>query len=251
MGPGALSKLESQGSSLTRPGVVVPLIPEARPLVKKPMSRGELRILPEGTLIKHSGVGAKPARLSALALLENGATALLSWGSAGGLRAAIPAGSLVLPKTVFSSDQTPFRVDTTWHERLHTLLKGHIDLFTQPLIESPSILRTPSEKAALFKQSGAIAVDMESAAIAQTAMEACVPFMAIRVVVDPSHMTVPACALAAVDESGTFRALRLLKNLIRRPQDLIPLVQLGWHFRSAQATLSKVVGITGHKFLAP
>ena len=184
MGPGALSKPASQGNSLTRPGIVVPLISEARPLVKRPMSRGELRILPEGTLIKHSGVGAKPARLSALALLEDGATALISWGSAGGLWAGIPAGSLVLPETVFSSDQTPFEVDTPWHERLHAMLKGHVDLFTQPLIESPSALRTPSEKAALFKQSGAIAVDMESAAIARTAMEACVPFMAIRVVVN-------------------------------------------------------------------
>jgi adenosylhomocysteine nucleosidase len=215
------------------------------------MSRGEMRILPEGPLIKHSGVGAKPARLSALALLDEGATALLSWGSAGGLRAAISPGSLILPKTIFSSDQATFTVDTTWHERLHTMLKGHIGLFTQPLIESPSILRKPSEKAALFRQSGAIAVDMESAAIAQTAMEACVPFMAIRVVVDPPHMTVPACALAAVDESGTFRALRLLKSLIRRPKDLIPLARLGRNFRSAQATLSKVVGLTGNKFLAP
>ena len=208
-------------------------------------------MLPEGTLIKLSGIGAKLARLSALALLEEGATALLSWGSAGGLLAGISPGSLILSKKVFSPDLTTFRVDTAWHERLHTLLRGHIDFFTQPLIESPSILRTPSEKAALFKQSGAIAVDMESAAVAQEAAEARIPFMAIRVVVDPSHMTVPAGVLAAVDEFGSIRALRLFKNLIRRPEDLIPLVRLGRNFRSAQATLSTVAGLTGHKFLAP
>ena len=77
------------------------------------------------------------------------------------------------------------------------------------------------------------------------------PFMAIRVVVDPSNMTVPASALSAVDALGTWRVLRLLKSLIRRPRDLIPLIQLGRHFRAALGTLATVASLTGNKFLAP
>jgi hypothetical protein len=72
---------------LTLLGVVTALKAEAMVLVKRPMAVGEVLHLPEGKLVKLSGIGPKQARLASEALVENGATALLSWGIAGGIHA--------------------------------------------------------------------------------------------------------------------------------------------------------------------
>lgn len=236
---------------MIRLGVVVPLKTEARGLVKKPMVMGELLLLPEGTIVKLSGMGMKLARLAAETLLEKGVTALLSWGSAGGLYAALSAGSLVLPERVLSSDQVSFPVDAAWHERLSTRLSGHVDIHTGPIFQSSVVLRSPAEKTALFKKCGAIAVDMESAAVARVALQAKLPFMTMRAISDPADTALPASALAATDECGRLRPFRLLKNLVRHPRELFPLVRLGRNFRAAQSTLSTVVLLTGHRLLAP
>ncbi len=236
---------------MTLLGVVVPLQIEARGLVKKPLVMGELHHLPEGTIVKLSGMGMRLARLAAEALVEKGVAALLSWGSAGGLYTALSAGSLVLPERVFSSDQASFPVDAAWHERLSTRLSGHVDIHTGPLIQSSTVLRSPAEKIALFKKCGAIAVDMESAAVARVALRAKLPFMSMRAISDPADTALPAGALAATDECGRLRPFHLLKNMVRHPQELFPLVRLGRNFRAAQSTLSTVVLLTGHRLLAP
>jgi hopanoid-associated phosphorylase len=236
---------------LTLLGVVAAMKAEAQGLVRKPMAMGESLYLPEGTLVKLSGVGARPARLASEVLVEKGSTALLSWGSAGDLDSALSPGSLILPERVLSPNQTSFSVDVAWHEHLCARLSGHVDLHTGPIIQSPTVLRSPEEKAALFNRSGAIAVDMESAAVAQVALLAGLPFMAIRAVSDPAYAIIPASAVAAIDESGRFRPLRLLERLVRHPQELFPLVRLARYFDAAQTTLATVALIAGSKLLAP
>jgi hopanoid-associated phosphorylase len=236
---------------LTLLGVVAAMKAEAQGLVRKPMAVGESLYLPEGTLVKLSGIGANPARLASETLVEKGATALLNWGSAGGLDSALSPGSLILPERVLSPNQTSFSVDVAWHERLCSRLSGHVDLHTGPLTQSPTVLRSPEEKAALFNRSGAIAVDMESAAVAQVALLAGLPFMAIRAISDPANMSIPPRAMAAIDESGRLRPLRLLKRLVRHPQELFPLVRLTRTFRAAQNTLATVALIAGSNLLAP
>jgi len=231
---------------------VAALKAEASCLVKKRKSiaLGEAVRLPGGTILNLSGIGADLARLAAEALVEEGATALVSWGSAGGLHPALSPGSLILPETIISSDQTSFPVDAAWHKRLCTKLSGHVDLHTGALIQSPVVLRNPHEKAALFKECSAIGVDMESAAVVEVAFQAEIPFMAIRAVSDPADMTIPSSALAAVDEIGGVRPLRLIKSLARHPQEIFTLVRLGNSFRAARTTLRTVLLHAGHKLLA-
>jgi len=240
-----------RGSGLTLLGVVAALKAEAQVLVRKPMAVGEVLNLPEGILVKLSGIGARPARAASETLVEKGATALLSWGSAGGLLATLSPGSLILPKKVLSSDQISFSVDTQWHERLCARLSGHADLHTGPLIQSPIVVKNSEEKIALFNRYGAIAVDMESVAVAQVALLAGVPFMAIRAVSDPAYVSIPPSAMTTIDECGRFRPVRLLQSIFRHPRELLPLVRLARTFRAAQTTLATVTRIAGPKLLAP
>jgi adenosylhomocysteine nucleosidase len=225
-------------------GIVVATTVEARSLAKHP-------VVTSGALLQISGIGAKRAHLAARTLLEKGATSLLSWGSAGGLIPGLSPGSLVLPKKIIAVDGSVYPVDATWRESLCAQLKEEIDLHEGLLAESTAVVTRPEEKVTLFQQTGAIAVDMESAAVAAEAQGAGVPFMAIRAVADPADITLPQSALTSLDEFGKLRPLRLLKALAKNPVELSALIQLGRNFRAAQSTLSTVVRLAGSKLFVP
>ena len=251
MGIGALSQPAKWGILLKRLGIVVAMTAEARTLVRKPIIAGELIHLSEGILVQLSGVGARRARGAAKNLLELGVSALLSWGCAGGLVPTLFPGSLVLPRMVIGNDQFSCSTDPTWHERLSNRLKGSLDFHQGPLAETVKVLKTSAEKRILSERTGAIAADMESGAVARMAQEAHVPFMTIRAIADSLDAAIPETSLAAVDEFGQLNSLKLLRGLISHPLELFPMIRLGFNFRSAQATLAKIVRLAGNNLLIP
>jgi len=237
---------------LKRLGIVVAMTAEARSLVPKSMLlKDGLIPISGGTVIQLSGVGPRRAGVAGKNLLGHGATALLSWGSAGGLVATLSAGSLVLPSKVIGADQSFYLTDPAWYERLLDRLKGFVNIHQGSLAESVTALKTPAEKRILFERTGAIAVDMESGAVAKVAQEAGVPFMAVRAIADSADMAIPQSPLKAVDEFGELSLPTLLSGLIRHPAELFDMIRLGWNFRAAQVTLAKVVRLAGTQLLIP
>lgn len=232
-------------------GVVVALRTEARCLVRGPFPPDKPVHTLEGLIVKLSGLGPGQAHMAAEELLSRGASALLSWGCSGGLSPSVLPGDLILPKTVISSEQAPFHSHTPWHQALYDLLKGSTHPHPGPIIQSLHVIRNKEEKSVLFENSGAIAVDMESVPVAQVAARAGIPFMAIRVVLDPWNMGLPDPALSGTDEYGRLLPLRFMKTLIRRPQDLVELVRLARYHHMALKTLSAVMGIAGPGFMVP
>jgi adenosylhomocysteine nucleosidase len=130
-------------------------------------------------------------------------------------------------------------------------LKGFLDLHQGTLAESVTALKSSTEKKILFERTGAVAVDMESGAVARVAQEAGVPFMAVRAIADSADMAIPQGSLGALDEFGELSLLRLFKGLIRHPLELFDMIRLGWNFRAAQVTLSKVARLAGSHLLIP
>lgn len=233
------------------PGIGAALFAEARILAKGLKATGELIHLPGGAMMLVSGMGANRARLAAQALLENGATTLVSWGFAGGLLPGLPAGSLIIPEDVIATDQIVYPVDSVWHKHLCRQLKGYIDLYQGPLAESLAMLASCAEKKKLFSRTGAIAVDMESASIALFAKKAGVPFMAIRAITDPAEMVIPQSVQNCVDEFGRVSLSRVIQGVIKHPMDLPLLVRLGRNFRAARAALAKVAFLAGSNLFCP
>ncbi len=233
------------------PGIGAALFAEARILSKGLKATGELIHLPGGAMMRLSGIGANRARLTARALLENGATALVSWGFAGGLLPGLSAGSLIVPQDVIAADQIVYPVDSVWHKRLCRQLQGTIDLYKGPLAESPAMLASCGEKKKLFSRTGAIAVDMESASIAWFAKKAGVPFLVVRAITDPAEMAIPRSVQNWVDEFGRVRLFKVIQGVIKRPMDLPLLVDLGRNFRAARAALAIVVLQAGSNLLCP
>ena len=139
----------------------------------------------------------------------------------------------------------PFPVDVAWRARLAARIEQHLTVYTGVMLHTTEVIRTADEKFALFERTGALAVDMESAAVAQVARRAGIPFAVLRAIVDPQTTVIPAAALVAIDELGRPRIARLLAALIREPRDLLALVRLSACFRAALASLKRAAGIAG------
>jgi adenosylhomocysteine nucleosidase len=232
-------------------GVVVSAAPEARCLTRHFIPKGGFVCLSEGMAIRLCGPGPEASGPAAEELVKRGATALLSWGTAGGLDPVIPSGGLIIPETILVPENNSLAVDRTWHQAVCGLLRGKLEFHTGPLVQSSSLLRAPVEKRALYERSGAVAVDMESGVIASVARRAGTPFLCVRAVADTASMTVPLSALAALDESGRVRPLRMLIRLSMRPRDFYPLLSLGRGFRDARKSLISLLLLAGGPLGAP
>ncbi len=232
-------------------GIVAATAAEARILHRGAIVPRQLIRLAGGGLLIQSGIGPLRAQTAAQALMDWGATALMSWGSAGGLLPGLSPGTLILPEKIFGSDQSVYAVDSLWRERLSQCLKGHLDLHGEAIIESVKVLASSLEKAALWRKTGAVATDMESASIAGVAKERRAPFLAIRVITDPAEMPIASSLLHSVDEFGRVRLCWLGRGLMKKPLDIFGLVRLMLNFRAARASLAEAFLRGGDQLLCP
>ncbi len=232
-------------------GIVVATPAEARSLTRQPVPFGRQVSFRDGVSIYLSGIGPHRSRLAAESLLKERASALLSWGSAGGLVPDLRPGIIILPKTVVAANQTKYLVDPKWHEDLWNRLAGHLDLDSRPLAESAQILVDSRAKEALFRQTGATAVDMESASVASAAREAGIPFLAVRAIADPVGQAIPRGVQFAFDSLGRLNPFRVLSGLTKRPGEILGVVRLGLSFRAAHASLAAARRLTGGTFCLP
>ncbi|MGH8533078.1 MAG: purine phosphorylase [Gammaproteobacteria bacterium] len=245
MGDGPIPQFNASHSRLkTAPlGIVTALAAEARCIAKAPGSVPGLTRLGD-TLLYVSGIGQARARQAAETLVAQGARSLLSWGTAGALAAVLQPGDVIVPDTILVSD-APFPVDAAWRARLAARLAEHLTLHTGAMLHTAEAIATPDEKRRLFERTGALAVDMESAAVAQVARRAGVPFAVLRAIVDSQTTVIPAAALAAIDDVGRPRIARLLAALAREPRDLVGLLRLSVCFRAGLASLKRAAGFAG------
>lgn len=220
-------------------GIIAALPAEARCLSARPINPSQLTELEHGALLRQSGMGAERAQQAARSLLDAGATALLSWGTAGGLDPTLRPGDVALPVTVVPSAGAGLEVDLPWHARLRKCLAGS-NVNTGPLIQSPRVVAEPADKAELFQSTGAVAVDMESAAIAQVCKDANQPFVAIRAIADPASRSIPAAVVKAMDVNGRVSLSTLGLAVIGQPRLFSVLLQLRKDSRAAYAALSRV-----------
>jgi adenosylhomocysteine nucleosidase len=189
----------------------------------------------DGALIRVAGIGAEHAARGARALVAAGARALLSWGVAGGLDPALSCGTAVLPAEVLHQKQR-FASHRQWRERLLGALDGHVRCVTGALLTSDVAVASTAQKAGLFHATGAVAVDMESAAVAAVAADHGLPFLALRVILDGAHDSLPASVTRAFDPAT--RARPQLWPLLGTPSDWGRLLGLALRYRVARRALS-------------
>jgi adenosylhomocysteine nucleosidase len=221
-------------------GIVCALAAEARALRPTTRPGAPCAELADGSLLIVSGMGGAAAAAGARVLIAAGATALASFGLAGGLDVSLRAGAICLPCEIVGLDGKALATSAYWRARVESALLAQYPVASGRLLSTDRVIASVDEKAALHRATAAIAVDMESLAIAQVASTHGLPFIAIRVIVDSAADNLPRAVAAAADQSGQLNIWRLLGALARAPADLAPLLRLGSRYRAASRSLSAV-----------
>jgi adenosylhomocysteine nucleosidase len=103
------------------------------------------------------------------------------------------------------------------------------------------IIATPADKAALFRQTGALAVDMETETCREFAAALGVPFLAVRAISDTADQALDPALLNLLDENGRPRLGRVLRHIAGDPRRVAALIRLGRATELALSRLSTVL----------
>ncbi|MBK8814359.1 MAG: phosphorylase [Methylococcaceae bacterium] len=219
-------------------GIVIALPEELATLTSKRLKKGCIETLNDKILIICSGAGENNARLASELLVDNGVKRLISWGCAAALDSALQSGDLVLAESCIDAQQVGIEFDNKgWVSHVQSSINRQIPIYVGKLAESKHIVETTEDKTELGKATGAIALDMESTAIAKVASLNGIPFMTIRVIADTLKMNLPKSVSYALNEQGEVVLKKLLLFLFLHPSELPGLIKLGFAFNAAKKTL--------------
>ena len=178
------------------------------------------------------------AEAAARAMVAHGASGLVSFGIAGGLDPSLGAGVVVIASSVIGPEGDALPAHEPWVESLMQI-DGTFD--SGAIVGSDEPVMTVSDKRRLFRRYGALAVDMESHAVAAVARDSGLPFVALRAIGDPAGRPVPRAALAGLMPDGRTRALPVLAGLLRRPRDFAGIWRLARETDRALSALRAAV----------
>jgi adenosylhomocysteine nucleosidase len=164
------------------------------------------------------------------------AKCLVSFGIAGGLAPYLRAGDVILSAEVIGEDRR-WRSSEPFHRQVSDLAR-RIGAVEGPVFGARNILSTEGDKAQAWRDTGALAVDLESAIVAQAAQAAGIPFVVLRTIADPAARELPPAALLPLAQDGTPGVIRVLVELLRRPQQIATLFGLARETRQALSALT-------------
>lgn len=162
---------------------------------------------------------------------------VISFGVAGGLDPALKSGDVVVATEVLAGDAR-WLAGLALNEDLITRvgLAGR-RVVRGGLAGVEQVIAARAGKAALWSETGAAAVDMESHIAAAYATEAGLSFAALRVISDPASRALPPIALGAIKPNGDIDLRKVLRNVARNPMSLRALVSTGIDFNRALRSL--------------
>ena len=168
-----------------------------------------------------------------------GAPVVVSAGVCGGLDPCLAPGDLVIPERVIG----PAGARETSSDPRRQLLGAAARACAGPLVTSRAVVATPEAKARLRAESGAAAVDMESALIVERAATAGWPAVVVRGVSDAAGQGLPADLLRLVGTDGRLRPARALATLLGRPGLIGEALALRRRTLGALAAVGRVLAV--------
>lgn len=187
--------------------------------------------------------GGDAARLEAeLERRAAGARGIISLGIAGALAPALRPGDWVVATTVLEGS-SGLETDRAWTARLLAGLPGAV---SGAVLGVDAMVAEAREKAARHRESGAVAVDMESHVAARVARRHSLPLAVARVVSDAAHRDLPPAARLGMRPDGGMDLPAVLRALLADPRQLPALVRTGLEAERAFRAL-----LRGHRRLGP
>ena len=193
-----------------------------------------------GIEVRLCGPGAGNAARAALAAVEDGARALVSFGCAGGLAPCAGSGAVALPEAVRDRIGASIEVDAAWRRRLADAVAAAVPVVGGEGVEVAAAVETARDKEALYRESACVFADMESASIGAVARARRLPFLVVRAVADAASDAVPHGLSDAVSSEGRLRPGRLIAVLAKNPGRIRAMLILASRFRNACSSLEAV-----------
>jgi adenosylhomocysteine nucleosidase len=237
-GDGALPQSEGRQPATGPHGDV-----DGSPVIAVTGLKAEAWIASGPRILALSGCGDVPGLARRLeAALTNEASAIISFGVAGGLAPGLAAGTKLVARSVVAESGARYYGDPAWSKRLSCALGG-ATIADIAGVDLP--VGGPAERLALHLNTGALAADTESHVAARAAAAHKLPFAAFRVVADPAHRQLPHAALVAIKPDGSLTLGAILGSLVRDPRQVPQLMRTANDARLAFAALFR-----GRKMLA-
>ncbi|MFZ0887694.1 MAG: hypothetical protein WA005_04515 [Candidatus Binataceae bacterium] len=196
-----------------------------------------------------TGIGYQRAQETARRALEKvpGVTMVISTGVAGGLSEGLSAGDLVIAERIVWSDDEetsdPARIVALRPEQVRNaeraLKAAGLKFSTGTVLTSRRVLATAAEKRHAKRRTGAIAIDMESAALAAEALSRDIPFACVRAVMDTVEDELFGWGLA--DDQGRVRPLAAAFYLVRNPAVMLRLPRIMRNLAAASRSLAAAI----------
>jgi adenosylhomocysteine nucleosidase len=182
--------------------------------------------------VEIAAVGLRAAHLAARSARWRPADLVVSAGACGALAPALTEGELVVPEAVVTAGGPRLATATV------TALARRGTLVTVD-----AVLESAAAKARLWLETGALAVDMESAAILSWAAALGVPALAIRAVSDTAARGVPPDLAAVVADDGRVRPMRAMTAALARPRAIADAMALRSGTQAALRSVSRALAI--------
>ncbi|MGH6988834.1 MAG: hypothetical protein ACREFD_07590 [Stellaceae bacterium] len=185
--------------------------------------------------------GPPPHRLAVLeAAIAAGVSGLVSFGIAGALDPALVPGTILVPGAVRTDTSDVFRCHETWTANLRaSLSRASAPVAAGLILGADHIVPTRRLKRAMFAQTGAVAVDIESGAVARMAMRTGIPFVVLRAIADPASRDLPPAAAVGLDDDGRPALGSVLMSVAIRPWQVPALIRLALETRRALQALAR------------
>jgi hopanoid-associated phosphorylase len=181
------------------------------------------------------------------AAIARGGRAVISAGICGALAPDLSVGTVVIATEVVSSGAR-WQANAAWRDAMAAKIPGSV---RGAIAGSNHIITDTGRKAVRQRETGAVAVDMESHICARVAAAHRLPFAALRVVSDMATHELPPAVSRAVDAKGNIRIGAVLRSVVSQPQQVPELLQTARNTRRALAELLRCFDVLGRDFACP
>ncbi len=181
---------------------------------------------------------------------------VIATGVVGALSSGLKPGDLILADRIFASraeGEIAAQVAAFGDAHLsaigQSLSIAGVNYTTGAILTTHRVLATGAEKRRAKESTGAIAVDMESAALAAEAAARGLPFIAIRAVLDEVDDEVVGAAMA--DKHGHVNPLAATAYLIRNPGTVLKIPRMMRNLSRATAAIADALEAIAHEGKVP
>ena len=225
---------------MSRLGIVAALPDEAKCLHNNKLDVATPVEIQKNIFLCLSGIGYESAYSASKLLLGLNIDALISWGVAGAIDSSLTSGDLIISKSIINNDKN-YKATDNWIKRISDSCKDEAyKIVDGDIASSKEMCASVADKKLLFKKTSALAVDMESAAIAELAKNNNIDFIALRTIADTAETNIPEAVIKHTDNLGKPKLNLFILSCILKPAQIREIFILAKSYQKSLKTLRKL-----------